>query len=150
MTKKTQNGDRKELKDLNLIDNFLFYEMVESEAGEWFCRYLLETVFQRPIGEIQMLPQKNIQGSDTRKRGVRLDIQIEEGQKRMYDLEPDKYTTRKKMPYRSRFYQAIMDSQSLHSGADYEELKDLYIIFIQPFDIFRKNRRIYGVCQENP
>ena len=102
MTKKTQKGDRKELKDLNLIDNFLFYEMVESEAGEWFCRYLLETVFQRPIGEIQMLPQKNIQGSDTRKRGVRLDIQIEEGQKRMYDLEPDKYTTRKKMPYRSR------------------------------------------------
>ena len=57
------------------------------------------------------------------------------------------------MPYRSRFYQAIMDSQSLHSGADYEELKDLYIIFIQPFDIFRKNRRIYTMrttCIEEP
>ena len=113
LTKKTQNGDRKELKDLNLIDNFLFYEMVESEAGEWFCRYLLETVFQRPIGQIQLLPQKNIQGSDTRKRGVRLDIQIEEGQKRMYDLEPDKYTTRKKMPYRSRFYHVYYTHMTL-------------------------------------
>lgn len=44
------------------------------------------------------------------------------------------------MPKRSRFYQGILDASGLFQGSDqrYENMTDVYVIFITDFDIFGK------------
>ena len=42
----------------------------------------------------------------------------------------------KEIPKRSRYYQAMRDSEALSRGEKYRNLKDLYIIFLCPEDIF--------------
>ena len=44
---------RKKLEELNLIDDFLFFKMLENEdIGEEFGRYLLEIIFDRKFGRL--------------------------------------------------------------------------------------------------
>ena len=56
------------------------------------------------------------------------------------------------LPKRSRYYQGTVDLNMLSSGAEYDELKTSYIIFINTFDLFGKGFPKYtfeNVCQES-
>ena len=57
------------------------------------------------------------------------------------------------MPKRARFYHAKIDADSLASGEDYGELKNVIVIFICPYDPFQLNRMVYTIkscCVEEP
>lgn len=41
-------------------------------------------------------------------------------------------------------YQAIIDAKQLETGWDYQDLKNVYIIMILPYDPFGKNRMVYN------
>ena len=49
----------------------------------------------------------------------------------------------KEIPKRTRYYQAMCDSESLNKGEVYYNLKDLYIMFLCPEDIFGQGRAVY-------
>ncbi len=52
---------------------------------------------------------------------------------------------------RSRYYQAMIDSERLMAGQQYKVLPASYIIFICPFDPFQQSRHIYtfrNLCVE--
>ena len=69
----------RKLEELNLLDNFLFQEMLsDEEIGEEFARILLSTILERPIRKVRIIPQKAISGIDTDRHGIRLDAYIEE------------------------------------------------------------------------
>ncbi len=71
---------QKTLQELNLIDDFLFFAMLNDEVvGEEFGRYLLEIIFDRKFGKLKVVPQKVYYGMDTDRHGVRLDVYLEEG-----------------------------------------------------------------------
>ena len=56
------------------------------------------------------------------------------------------------LPKRSRYYQGTVDLNLISSGAEYDELKTSYIIFINTFDLFGKGFPKYtfeNVCQES-
>ena len=56
------------------------------------------------------------------------------------------------LPKRTRYYQSIIDLQLLDKGKHYKKLKQSYIIFICPFDLFGKGRHIYtfeNTCKED-
>lgn len=56
---------KRTLKELNLIDDFMFGTMVAyPEIGEKFSRILIEIILQRKIGKLKVIPQKIYQGSD--------------------------------------------------------------------------------------
>ena len=60
---------------------------------------------------------------------------------------------RYKPPWRTRYYQALIDAKQLESGWDYQKLKNVYIIMILPYDLFDRNRMVYTVknqCVEAP
>ena len=60
---------------------------------------------------------------------------------------------RYKPPWRTRYYQALIDAKQLESGWDYQKLKNVYIIMILPYDPFDRNRMVYTVknqCVEAP
>ena len=70
---KTAMGIKKQLKDLNLLDDFLFGSVVTyPEIGESFSRELLKIIFQKEFGKLVVVPQKTYYGSDTDKQGARL------------------------------------------------------------------------------
>lgn len=65
------NRQHRRLEELNLMDDFLFQEMVSQEKdGEEFCRILLSTILGRPIRKVKVMPQKNVLGLDTDRHGI--------------------------------------------------------------------------------
>ena len=153
---------KRTLKNLNLLDDFLFGTLVShKEFGEAFCRELLQTIFQRKFGKLKVIPQRQYYGDDTENHGTRLDVYLEEDcaelePEALYDLEAEKAKDKNKrqnLPKRTRFYRAIVDGHRLASGEDYGTLKDVYIIIILPYDPFDRKRLIYTIrnmCQEDP
>lgn len=157
---------RKTLEELNLIDDFLFQEVLSLEGGAEFARILLGTILGRPIRKVRVIPQKSIPGIDTDKHGIRLDAYIEDVSDELlanqvdaevipdiYDIEPDNTYEKNTLPRRTRYYHGMMDTKLLASGASYDELPNVVIITILPYDPFGKKRMVYTVrsqCVEDP
>ena len=155
---------KRKLEELNLLDNFLFGSMVtHPELGERFVRELLQIIFNRQFGKLIVVPQKVYYGTDTDIHGARLDVYLEEpfsdtdmGNSIVYDLEPDKNSDIKAveaLPRRVRFYHAKIDGDSLQSGKDYENLKNVTVVFISPYDPFGEKHMVYTIrnmCEEIP
>ena len=156
---------KRKLKELNLLDDFLFFKMLNHpEFGEEFSRNLLKVIFGREFGNLKVIPQKVYYGSDTDKHGARLDVYLEEkldGDEllenvTLYDVEPelkDNEENVKTLPKRVRFYHSIIDADSLKSGADYTALRKVIVILIMPFDPFGFDHMIYTIgnsCKEVP
>ena len=60
------NTAHKPLEELNLLDDFLFQQLVsQKDDGEEFCRILLSTILGKQIRKVRIIPQKNILGIDT-------------------------------------------------------------------------------------
>jgi len=147
---------RRTVQELNLLDDFLFNAVLSyPEIGETFARELLRVIFQREFGELKVIPQKTYGGSDTDKHGARLDVYLEENlntgklmPSTVYDVEPnlnDDSLDVKALPKRVRFYHSLIDARSLQSGADYQQLKNVIVIMITPYDPFGHDQKIYTI-----
>jgi len=156
----------RKLEDLNVIDNFLFQELLmQNEDGEKFARILLKTILGKPVRNVKIVPQMNIPGFDVDRHGIQLDAYIEEvvdeqGSEmvdaeiipNIYDIEPNNTYERKSLPKRMRYYHGLIDTKLLSAGAGYDKLPNVCIIFILPYDPFDKNRMVYTVqnrCMED-
>lgn len=154
---------RKKLTEMNLLDDFLFGSVVMyPEIGERFVRILLKTIFGREFKHLSVAAQKVLYGADSDLHGARLDVYIEpeekepEGKVTVYDIEPDKKDSaadKKVLPRRVRFYHGKIIARSLNSGVEYDELKNVIVIMVLPFDPFGQDRMVYTVknhCVEVP
>ena len=144
----------KPLEDMDVIDDFLFTEiMADKEDGAEVCRMILSLVLKRDIGEISFTPQKAVPGISESSHGIRLDVYITEHLTengtdkpdiRVYDVEPDKQSSKKKLlPKRSRYYGDLIDVQLLETGMGYDKLPELVTIFILSYDPFGRNSLYY-------
>lgn len=129
----------KPLKDLTLLDRFLFSEVMEDPVN-------LETVLEIILGRevlLRYLPQaEKEQKRSPLYRYVRLDVWGEDDHG-VFDVEVQKKDTRN-LPKRSRFYQGMMDIKLLKPGeVDFNRMKNCCIITITPFDLFGKKRYQY-------
>lgn len=155
---------KRKLVDLNLLDDFLFWSMVSyPNIGVPFVREILRIIFRRDFGELKITAQKTYYGSDTDGHGTRLDVYMEEEDMRalaqpgsIFDLEPnlkrDKQSVAE-LPRRVRFYHSVIDIEALRSGTGYQNLKNVLIIVITPFDPFDRDRMVYTIgnrCLEEP
>lgn len=157
---------KRKLEDLNLIDDFLFQELITREGdGEEFARILLSTILGKPVRKVKIVPQKNVAGTDTDKHGIRMDAYIEdisngtdtelvdaEVVPDIYDVEPNNKYEKESLPRRMRYYHGLIDTQLLASGIDYNRLQNVIIIIILPYDPFGKNRMVYTIrnqCAED-
>ena len=155
----------KKLEDLDLLDDFMFFKTLENkEIGEQFGRVLLEIIFNRKFGKLQVVPQKVYYGADPEKHGIRLDVYLEEEissetlleEAIIADIEPEsasKENEKESLPKRVRFYHSKIDANILGSGADYRSLKKVIVVMIMPFDPFDYDQVIYTIqntCLEVP
>lgn len=152
----------RKLKDLNLVDDFLFGCMLSYPGiGEAFARELLETIFDRKFGKLTVIPQKVYYGGDTDQHGARVDVYIEEESdwqevSAVFDVEAQKtrcIAPNESLPRRVRFYHAKIDSASLKTSEDYQVLKRVAVIMILPYDPFGQDHMVYTIknnCVELP
>ena len=125
-------NNRKSLKDLNLLDRFLFAEAMEDPE---IARTMLEIILGKDL-VLKYLPQteKEIRANPA-KRFVKLDVWMMDSDNVVYDAEVQKKNTQN-LPKRSRYYQSLIDEKLLEPGiTDFNELNPVCIILIAPFDL---------------
>lgn len=141
---------KRQLKDLNLMDRFLFAEAADDPE---FMETLLTILIENDI-HLQQLPQteKEVR-SIASQRQIRMDVWAIDEDGVIYNAEPQQKNTHN-LPKRSRYYQSLMDSALLQPGeVDYNKLNDLYIVIIASFDLFGKGLYQYTFrmnCEELP
>ena len=131
-------------EQLTITNKFMF-AMVFSHKE--IAKPFLEAVLGVKIHELRdPEPEKTIDVNPATK-GVRFDVFVKESGTdgetlRSFDIEMQMEDTHE-IPKRARFYQAMRDSEALCRGEKYRDLKELYIIFLCPEDIFEKGRAVY-------
>lgn len=152
--KQKQNNDdikiMKPLSELNLLDRFLFDEVMEDTQT---AKDVLEIIMGR---EVSLLDKNEIE-KEFRKspqlRSIRIDVFSMDEERNVYDTEMQQKNT-VSLPKRSRYYQSYIDVSLLEPGkADFNELNDVYVIIIAPFDLWGFGRYRYTFryqCQEEP
>ena len=144
-----QENKIKPLKDLRLLDRFLFAEVMDDPECS---KEVLEIILGK---EIQLLPKKQTE-KEVRiaswLKSIRLDVYSVDEEGTVYDTEMQQ-DHRYDLEKRSRYYQGLLDSSLLEPGErNYNKLNDTYIITIMPFDLFEKGRYQYTIkafCEED-
>lgn len=130
-------GRIKEWEELTICDNFIFQKVMQNPD---ICKRLVEKLLGIKIKNIVYpTAEMTIEESPTQK-GVRLDLYVETDTGVIIDIEMQ--TTNdypSLLPKRARYYQSLIDLNTLGKGKDYTELKTSYVIFICTFDPFPKN-----------
>lgn len=134
-------------EELQIKNDFLFAKVMSDKK---ICIKLLEMLLHIKIKDIKYLEKQKALDFQKDAKSVRLDVYVE-GDERVFDIEIQA-TEKRNLPKRSRYYQGMIDLNTIKKGEDYEELKESYVIFICTFDPFKKGRAQYtfeNVCLED-
>lgn len=124
-------------RNFTFTDDYVFCSILTENPH--ICKRIAELATGRKIKEIvKIQAQKSIKKTKDG-RGVRFDVVFEDDESNIYDIEMQKLK-RGDIPKRARYYQSMLDLDSLGKGKDktYTKLKNGYIIFICDFDLFGK------------
>ena len=149
---------KKRIEELDLMDDFLFTEATtDSETAPLLLKMIIERAVGLKVEKLIIEPQKTLNGVDTDSHGIRMDVTAREvtdadgKMVRLFDVEPNNIKA-VHLPKRSRYYQALTDVKLLEKGVDYDNLPDMWTIWILPYDPFEMNYRMYtvkNVVEEN-
>ena len=132
----------KPLKDLRLLDRFLFAELMEDEECS---KEVLEIILGKDISLLSKEQTEKEIRTATWLKSIRLDVYSVDEEGNVYDTEMQQ-NWRDDLEKRSRYYQGLLDSSLLVPGEQsYNALNDTYIIMIMPFDLFGKGRYQYTI-----
>ena len=129
--------------------DFLFCNIMQNNPD--ICKELVELLLDRKVGKVAYSETQKSIDLALDQKGVRLDVYFEDDLSTAYNIEMQTSNTGN-LPKRSRYYQGTVDLNMISSGAEYDELKTSYIIFINTFDLFGKGFPKYtfeNVCQES-
>lgn len=134
----------KNYEELQFWDNFMFYTVMSTH--EEICRKVVEICIGKKVRGIRYKEgEKSVQISPN-KRGIRLDVYLEDTDNTIYDLEMQT-TQDQELGLRIRYYDSLMSLHSLRPGKRYQELPQSYIIFLCRFDPFEEGRVMYEFCR---
>ena len=131
----------KRYEDLDITDNFMFSKVFSNED---VAKDFLQSVLKIQIEKISVVGEATTQ-EDPFHKSVRFDVVAKDdvpGSARYFDVEMQMENTGE-LPKRARYYQSMCDLDALGKGVDYDELREQYILFICPTDIFGKGKAIY-------
>ena len=122
----------KPVEDLCFSDDFMFGAVMRDSS---ICKGVLERLLKIKIDHIEYPELQKSISPFYNQKGVRLDVYAA-GSGQVFDVECQSYKI-SSIGKRTRYYQSMLDMDSLLKGKDYSELKESYIIFIcldDPFD----------------
>ncbi len=131
-------SDRKRLRDLSLIDDFLFNLFMQEKDNEELLKGVLERLLGKKIAEIRIREKQHAIITDPDYHGTRLDAYVRDIDGNVYNVEVQNTNT-KDLEYRIRFYLSLIDKENMPSGEyDYNKLPKTIIILVCNFDYFKK------------
>ena len=125
-----------------LADSFIFYKVMRHHPDA--CKELIELLLGIEVESVTMTGEETIIVAPESK-SIRLDVYVKT-RDRNFDLEMQVVNTGE-LPQRSRYYQGLMDLDSLRKGEFYSDLKESHVIFICMEDVFEKKLPVESVCQ---
>ncbi|MCR4764217.1 MAG: Rpn family recombination-promoting nuclease/putative transposase [Lachnospiraceae bacterium] len=142
MTKEKYKKKAAEWDKLTITSRFIFYRVMRD--NEDLCLELLQRILpELKIKGLKPLVAEKVIEETLDGHAVRLDVYVEEnGEPRVYNIEMQAEDTLE-LRHRSRYYQSMVDSETLDKGANYTDLPNSYVIFICPFDLFEKGLHRY-------
>ena len=147
MEKENQLTPEQKWEQATLANNFIFYKVMRHHQDA--CKRLLEMLLRIKIESITMSTEETI-ALDFDSKGIRLDV-FAKDINRMFDVELQVANT-KELPERARYYQGVMDVDTLKAGQKYRELRESHVIFICLEDIFENNLPVNtfeNICLED-
>ena len=140
----------KTFEELTFSDDFMFCKVLSTNPD--LCQELVEMITGRKVSELpDVKEQLPIKITDDGK-GVRFDVYFEDEKNVVYDIEMQT-SSLKYLPERTRYYQGMIDLNTIEKGENYDKLKQTYIIFVCPFDPFGAGLYRYtfkNLCCEDP
>ena len=145
-----EKPERKLLKELNLTDRFLFDEVIEDPQTH---QDMLSIIFGWEIPLLTKNETEKEMRVSPQIRSVRMDVFSMDEERTVYNTEmQDK--RKSDLAKRSRYYQAVLDTNLLEPGIpNYNLLNTTYIILITTFDLFGYGKYQYTFearCREEP
>ena len=140
----------RELKDLNLCDDFLFKEVMKDEKLViGFLEMVLD--IKGKINKVKFVETEKTIDVGYDGKTVRLDVYVVDSEETVYNIEIQNGKL-KNLGKRCRKYQANIDYDFLKRGQSYDRLKKQYIIIICTGDPFGKELYKYtfsNKCHED-
>ena len=140
----------KPLKELNLLDRFLFDEVMEDPQT---ARDILEILLGREISLLDHNETEKEYRRSPQYRSIRIDVFALDAEGNIYDAEMQGKNTGN-LPRRSRLYESHINVSLLAPGeTDFNKLNDVYVIVIAPFDLWGLGKYRYTFrmgCEEVP
>ena len=144
---------QKTIDELTFTDDGMFQAVLHDPE---ICAELVERLLYVRVNHVEYPElEKEIAPYYTTK-GVRLDVYLKDEDK-IIDIEVQNYP-QVALGKRTRYYQSMIDMDSLMKGKDYSKLKESYVLFICKKDPFEdENKNNYGlpcytfknICLEN-
>ena len=137
----------KPVEELKFTDDFMFCHVMKSPE---ICKGVIERLLGIKVERIEYPElQKEIRPYYSA-HGVRMDVYVKDSN-RIFDIEmqtsiPDD------LPRRMRYYQSMIDIDTLMKGSDYVTLKESYVIFLCTKDPFGLSLPVYTfntACKES-
>ena len=129
-----------EARSLNLLSNTFMTVALEDKLA---CQHVL-----RIVTRIEDLVVKEVRTqyriSKITSHDAVLDVLAEDGEKRIYNIEIQK-SEAVDHARRTRFYGAMIDSEYLVKGKDYNQLPEVHILYISETDLWKAGKTMYEV-----
>ena len=117
----------KRYEDLTIADDFMFCKIFI--AHEDLCREMTELILNRKVGRIVELGSQKPVEITNDGRGVRFDVYVADDMDTIYNIEMQVGKV-SELPFRTRYYQGMIDLDRMERGTKFKDLKTTYIIFI--------------------
>ena len=114
------------------------------------CKRFIEQTLDIKIRDLVYLEKQKTLDPAIDVKGIRLDVFVEDDQNTVYNIEMQS-ANHDALPKRSRYYQGVMDVESLNRGGSYKDLPKCFVIFVCSFDPFGKRHMKYtftNQCEE--
>nr|MCR5400594.1 Rpn family recombination-promoting nuclease/putative transposase [Treponema sp.] len=143
----------KKFEDLEFSDDFIFKKVMMDEE---ICKGVIERLLHIKISRLEYPEIEKELNPYYGTKGVRLDVYVKDSS-RIFDIEIQSYKE-KNLGARMRFYQSLLDTDTLMKGSNYGDLKESYILFIcleNPFENLQKSEilsryEFLSLCKNNP
>lgn len=132
------------IDDLDITNPIMFGLVFSNKhIAQPFIEHLLDI----KIDHLETPIPEAVLSYDAEHKGVRYDVFARETNEngetiRSFDLEMQMVDT-KELPQRARYYQSVGDGVALSKGEYYTSLKEQYVIFLCPMDIFGRGLPCY-------
>ena len=128
----------KPIDELFFTDDYMFGAVMRNPE---ICKSILETLLNIQIEKLEYPELQKSISTYYESKGVRLDVYVKDSDK-VFDIEVQNDSAIS-LPKRMRYYQSMVDMDSLLKGQDYSELKESFIIFICQYDPFTEGLPCY-------